>query len=274
MRDERHIDIVKEDLSEDFNLVFENGVRLCLDGKLKDNQIDIIKTFTQSFSDEFSIDFINLNLYNGGLGEASTTQSKVFLFDKIFTKEQNLIEDIGTLFHELEHINTEKKNRLKSFVYNDEYIYYVDFLSTKINRDLGYALYYLSPNELNSRKIEVDFIERFLKKVEYLIETEEKFNTKKNVDFLQKSKKILDNKKAELNKNIKKFETIKEKNKNKIKKMAKKHFETIKFYADNKIKIDDKIEFKLREASNFVINYLNTYKDKEFFDKIYNHLLE
>lgn len=255
--------------------LFDEAVLLCLEGNFKQNQNKIISLFIKSFITDKNIEaikfhkFKNYNIYLQGF----SFYDGIYLRNDSLQKPNRVPQDIAIIFHELTHIDTHYKNRQKSFVNNDKFDYYVNVEGLTINRTLGYGLYFLSPDEFNSRKNEIVYIKKFIERMEFLMETFEELKTKENVKRLKGYKKHLLISEKKLNYFYKIYETLNGFTVNHMKNHAIKALGYVKKCDNNEIDLNNQNNKKHLENSIYtILTYLNVYKDKKFFNEVFNYV--
>jgi len=196
----------------------------------------------------------------------------VYFKEKIF-KNKNLQSDVSAFFHELSHIKTENNNNHKSFIDNDEFITYFNFdFRYKIPVKLNLALYYLSPNELNSRKKEIVYSKRFIERAKLIMENDPEYDTKKSKKILNRFEKNAVRHNKATNENIKKFNELIDKNLQKIQKKAEDNLRFIKDFDERKIQINQEKKMEAKVATDFLICYFGIFKDEKLYNEVFNHL--
>jgi len=243
----------------------------------KETNLDIVEQFSKFFLTEHNLPFITIKTYKKLISSTFGYSNATGIFLKnnfVHTKSpKQFLNLVYILFHELEHIKTDADNNNLTFLNNSEFKKYTSYNNDKIPENLAYALYFLSSNELNSRKAEILYANKILERLKFICENEEEFFTEENWAYCDKLSKLINKANNRLNERISKLINVKINGNAKLYKLAQKAFEYIQKTDNEKKLITNKKVKKVLNNYLFILAYTTAYKNKEFYNQVFNYLI-
>lgn len=248
---------------------FDKAVRALLKKDYKANVDKIISDFAQAFVNENAIREMFISEYKPKRFDHTTGMSignEIFISRKAFLDRKTFLEGVSLFFHEAEHVKSRvNADKDSHFLEGKDFPYYAS---------TSFDLYITSPNEHKSRLAEIIYVKRFIERMEYIMSTEEEFNTRENQKFLKRYKQEAIERERKIESDYEKG--LKKKDDPKIIERRKKEAQKLleKAIQRNADRRTGKINVDQLEASNeqsIILDYLKSYKDPEFLIEVMKH---